>query len=536
MVHTAPAVAVELLGRAVAAIGPEHHAQPVLQSRLAQAYHWLDRYEETVTHAEAVLRRSTDGELVGRMRVQLVRAAGRIQRYTDALAVVASGLDDPSVPPRWRARLAAWSSQIPAELGRLADARARAEETLALAQECDDPFSAAFAYHAMALVDPAARYELRDKAMAILGEEDADADTADLRIILIARRLSGFMEDARWSEYDAELPQALILAERMATARAMMIPAEAAIASYIRGRWDEAIAHVAGMPDVYEGRMAYVHGVVAIIAFSRDQPELAEQHLRAAGLTDDTDPAELPFPDSYVLGEALAVRAEVAGDTTAALALRSRWLDLSPTNQVGFSEMAPDLVRLALDVGDRDIASAAAAAFATPTTPPSWLQTVTAGCCQALLNDDPDALLEQADQYRQHGYLPLQAFALEEAAVRLAQASQAAAARAALTAAVQLYAEMDAAWRIRRADRRLRPYDVRRGRRSIQARAKFGWEALTPSEQRVAHLVGQGLSNPDVATELFVSRATVQTHMSSILRKLQMRSRFELIRELAKGA
>lgn len=52
-----------------------------------------------------------------------------------------------------------------------------------------------------------------------------------------------------------------------------------------------------------------------------------------------------------------------------------------------------------------------------------------------------------------------------------------------------------------------------------------GWEALTPAELKVALLVAQGRSNPEIASALFLSRRTVQTHVSHILAKLQVRSR-----------
>jgi DNA-binding NarL/FixJ family response regulator len=70
---------------------------------------------------------------------------------------------------------------------------------------------------------------------------------------------------------------------------------------------------------------------------------------------------------------------------------------------------------------------------------------------------------------------------------------------------------------------------VRRGSRSPHRRATHGWESLTPTQQRIALLVAKGLSNPDIAAQLSVSRNTVQTHVSSILSKLDIRSRVELI-------
>jgi DNA-binding NarL/FixJ family response regulator len=43
--------------------------------------------------------------------------------------------------------------------------------------------------------------------------------------------------------------------------------------------------------------------------------------------------------------------------------------------------------------------------------------------------------------------------------------------------------------------------------------------------------VAQGRSNPDIAAELFLSRHTVQTHVSHILAKLGARSRTEIAAE-----
>ncbi|MGV8881658.1 MAG: LuxR C-terminal-related transcriptional regulator [Rhodoglobus sp.] len=53
-------------------------------------------------------------------------------------------------------------------------------------------------------------------------------------------------------------------------------------------------------------------------------------------------------------------------------------------------------------------------------------------------------------------------------------------------------------------------------------------DKLTPQEQRVATAVARGLSNAAVASELAVSVATVKSHISSILGKLQVTNRVQL--------
>jgi DNA-binding NarL/FixJ family response regulator len=118
--------------------------------------------------------------------------------------------------------------------------------------------------------------------------------------------------------------------------------------------------------------------------------------------------------------------------------------------------------------------------------------------------------------------------------VLLARGGDTNAARAALTEAIRAYLGLGAAWDVRRADARLREYGIRRGPRIVRRRPTNGWEALTPTEARVAALVAQGRSNPDIAAEMLLSRRTVQTHVSNILAKLGYNSRIDIAREAAR--
>lgn len=54
---------------------------------------------------------------------------------------------------------------------------------------------------------------------------------------------------------------------------------------------------------------------------------------------------------------------------------------------------------------------------------------------------------------------------------------------------------------------------------------------LTPEERRVASLVCEGLSNPEIARALVVSERTVYRHLERIFRKLGVQTRMELIAE-----
>jgi DNA-binding NarL/FixJ family response regulator len=55
-------------------------------------------------------------------------------------------------------------------------------------------------------------------------------------------------------------------------------------------------------------------------------------------------------------------------------------------------------------------------------------------------------------------------------------------------------------------------------------------DRLTPREREVMRLIARGYTYREVAAELFVSVKTVETHVSAVLRKLQLSNRHELAR------
>jgi two component transcriptional regulator, luxR family len=55
-------------------------------------------------------------------------------------------------------------------------------------------------------------------------------------------------------------------------------------------------------------------------------------------------------------------------------------------------------------------------------------------------------------------------------------------------------------------------------------------DLLSNREREVMRLIARGYTYKEVAGELFISIKTVETHVSKVLRKLQLSNRYELTR------
>ncbi len=64
--------------------------------------------------------------------------------------------------------------------------------------------------------------------------------------------------------------------------------------------------------------------------------------------------------------------------------------------------------------------------------------------------------------------------------------------------------------------------------RGERKRPSAGWASLTPTERRVVELVAEGMTNPQIAEQMFIARGTVKVHVSHIFTKLGLSNRAEL--------
>ena len=84
-------------------------------------------------------------------------------------------------------------------------------------------------------------------------------------------------------------------------------------------------------------------------------------------------------------------------------------------------------------------------------------------------------------------------------------------------------------------DQMLRRLGIRTWRRGASRRATDDLSVLSERERDIADLVAGGASNPDIARTLFLSRKTVERHVSNILGKLEVRNRAQLAARIAAG-
>jgi len=532
LAYRAPAVTAQLLRGALAKLPEEDKRQEELEAALVTVAFLLVLGEEVERVARPLLARTADAERAAQVSWQLAYTLARTGRPGEAAEVAETALARPGISATWTARLLARQAITMTVLGQADRAAELAAQALAGADLVGDRFTAGYALHALAMVefyqrDNPASLEYTDRALAVIGD---DPQVTDLQLMLLSNRCGILGTLGRRDEAHAAIRRALVLGERAGTPRLASIRANA-IAHYLNaGQWDDALA-VARMPDI--GHIPVnLHGLIALIAGHRDDSATAEAHL--AAIPDQAfGPAYHPTAMPVLLG-ARALAAERAGQPEQALAILARCLEpgIEAEAMPGRFVLLPMLGRLALAVGDTATAAAAAEAAAQEADrEPLPIKIATARHCRGLADADPAPVLAAAAYHQSAGRPTENAEALEDAAVLLADRGDLPAARNVLSEAARIYRDLGARWDLRRAAARLEPYGIHLSARSQRARPAHGWDALTPTETQIARLIATGQSNPDIAATLWLSRNTVQHHVSHILAKLRARSRTEIARE-----
>ena len=535
LVGRASQVAAELLRRAVSSspAGSPHH--DCLVSRLADALYRVGDAAGAEQVASRALAYAVEPDLVVDLHWTLAQCRMRVGRFGESLATLDRALTAPGISARHRARLLVLAARTHSKLGEVEKAGQVAATALAVASEAGDTWAMGWALHVLTIVtvvkgQMSDALPLFDRALSVT---EADPALTDLGLLLQINKAVTLGDLDHYQEAFAAAQQARRLAEQVGTV-IRLVQAHSALGQLLfdTGRWTDAMAEVQTLPEDLKEPIAACSdlGIAAVICFHRGEIAAARRHLAAA----------IPGAErigNRVIGPLALARSldhELAGALPEALAVLTSGFGGNSEDLDEIENLLADGVRVAMKTGDLVAARALAdraAALAVESGIPH--RRANALYCRGLLEHDAARLLAAAERYGEASRPLLRAKALEAAAEGFLCRDDRAQARSAFTRAVEVYASLGASTDIAQLQARFRAHGIRRGPRAKHRQAQSGWDSLTPAETKIAAFVKEGLSNPEIAARLLLSRRTVATHVSSILKKLEVNSRIDIAREAA---
>jgi DNA-binding CsgD family transcriptional regulator len=535
LVTQAPQVAAELLRNAVASSPAGSAQHDRLASRLADALYRVGDRAEAEQVADQALAHAVEPDVLVDLHWTLAQCRMRNGQPAESLATLNRALESPGISARHRARLLVLAARTHSNHGEMEKAGEVATTALAVATEAADDWAIAWALHVLTIVttmqgQPADALPLFDRALTVTG---ADPALTDLRLLLQINKTVSLAALDRYAEAFAAAHQARNLAGQVG-ALFRLAQAQSALGHLLfeTGRWDDATTGAKVLhEDLQEPAAACSDlGMAAVICFHRGEIGAARGHLAAAE-------AHVRRIGNLVIGPLALARSldhEHARALPEALAALTAGFEDNTEQLDEIEDLLADAVRLAMKTGDPGIAQALAghaAALAAGSQIPH--REANALHCRGLLDHDAPLLLAAAERYDQAGRPLLRAQALEAAAEEFVRAGDRDQARVAFTRAVEIYGSLGAAADIARLQASFRTHGIRRGPHAKHRQARTGWDSLTPTETKIAGLVEAGLSNPEIAAKLLLSRRTIATHVSHILKKLDVHSRTDIAREAA---
>jgi DNA-binding CsgD family transcriptional regulator len=537
----APEVSVSLLERARELVGPADPQRNELQADLVMPLAWSGRLGDAEAVARQVLARHPPAKVAGPLRCGLVYALAWQGRPAEALEYTKVDPDDPltqqdAVLLRAHGAVAKMFSFDLRGAG--ADATAVVEEAervghdLALCTAlCVQTFLLGFSGNTQQAIATGRR------AVAVADHStDAEAQLAAPRFFLglplIAADLLEEAEDV--------LQTGRRVAEELGHAWSLpLFHAYHGTVRFVSGEWDDAIAEFEAslaIADEVGIRMIAFAAVVswlAVIRIHRGDLEAAEELLARA----EQRVAEAgPQVGMSLLAWGRALLHEARGNVEVGLAaLQSAW-DFSVMSGLQAEPWSgAALVRMYARNGQPERATDTVPVIeAQATNNPTPFMKGRGLASRGLTGSDPDLLMQAVETYRECPRPHELALACEDAGTLLAQAERSEEALPYLDEAIEIYDTLGATRDGSRARATLRSLGIKRGSRRQRARATHGWESLTETELKVAALVAQRFSNPEVAERLFISRHTVESHLKNIYAKLGVGSRIELAKEAAR--
>jgi DNA-binding CsgD family transcriptional regulator len=535
LVDQAPQVAAKLLRQAVADSpgGSAEHGR--LVSRLADALYRVGDAAEAEQVASRALAQVAEPDLVIDLHWTLAQCRIHVGRFAESLATLDQALASPGISARHRARFLVLAARTHDSLGEVEKAGQVAATALAVASEVGDNWAIGWALHVLTMVTSGQgqltdTLPLFDRALNVT---EADPALTDLRLLLQINKAIALGGLDQHEDAFAAARQARDLADQVGTV-VRMVQAHSALTQLLfdTGRWTEALAEAQALHEDIKEPVAACNdlGTAAVICFHRGEADAARCHLAAAA----------PYAErlgSRVIGALALARSldrEQAGLPSEALAVLTAGFAGNTEDLDEIEDLLADGVRLAIqanDLGTAQVLAGHAASLAAGSQIAH--RQANALYCGGLLDHDAARLLAAAERYDHVGRPRLRALALEAAAGELIRSGDRGQARSAFTRAVEVYGSLGAAADVARLQACFRAHGIRLGPHAKHRQATSGWDSLTPTETKIAGLVEAGLSNPEIAAKLLLSRRTIATHVSHILKKLDVHSRTDIAREAA---
>ena len=536
VLRTAPGTAADLAVRALELTLPEDADRLPRLARAANALTIAARLDEAAGLVRDALARPLQAGYRAQLRTAWAAILGLQGRPAEADAEAGTVLAGPDVPGPVRDEAIVARLQALSALGEHQRAQATAQNVLAHPGEHGEPVQAG------ALT-----------VLATICWANGQLSQGLQLFREAARRAGGISPDARHFQPLLMLAARLIDLRQLDEAAAMIrgptgaggylpepIPGVLrARAELAQGRTEQArvAADAAlGIADSLQARpqRALARSVLSVIAFRAGDLRAAAQQLRGrpdvSHVTDSYAGTETLLAQALVVEAAAGPKQAVAllGDLYAGLGAHRRAL-------IGDPAAAAWLARTALAADRPDLAASVAQvaeeiARHNPTFP---VVAVAAAHCAGLVSQDPARLAHAAAS---HPDPWARASAAEDLGHWLAGTPDRAGAVVQLDSALAGYGQTGAVRDVARVRRRLRQLGIRRRSRAAGRRPVAGWSGLTPAEQATSNLVAQGLSNQQVAEQMYVSAHTVAYHLRNVFRKLGISSRVELARVVAEHA
>ncbi len=535
LIGQAPRAAAELLRHAVTRSPARSARHDSLTCRYAEALYRVGDAVEGERVASRALTDIAERDLVVDLHWTLAQCRSFTGQHAESLSALDQALGYPGISASNRARLLVATARTHRDLGQVEKAAQVAAAALTEATNAEDNWATGWALHVLSVVAMMqARMSdaltLFDRALTVT---QGDPALTDLRVLLQVNKAVTLGDLDQYEGAFAAARQAQQLADRAGlTVRRSQAHCCLGELLFNTGQWAEALTAVGVIPDDTKdpGVACCDHGVAAVISFHRGDTSAAEQHLSAAA------PHAKQIGNRVVgaLTLARSLDAEQSGDLTRALDSLTAGLENEAEELDEIEDLLADAVRLAIKLGNAGTARTLAdrtVTLARDSQVPH--RQASALFCRGLLDRDAGLLLQAADRYRDANR-PLQgAQALEAAAEVALDRGERGPARTAFTRSLDLYASLGAARDAARLQAKFRAEGIRRAPRVKHRKARRGWDSLTPTEVKITGMVAQGLSNPQIAAKLFLSRRTVGTHVSHILSKLDVNSRIDIARESA---